>query len=61
MNNKIKLGLCFVAVLAFIGCGFGTIAYCKHYNVNEGFLLFICCIAVILFFAAIWIISEDSK
>lgn len=61
MNSKIKLGLCFVAVLAFIGCVFGTISYCKNYNLNDGFSLFICCTALILFFAAIWLISEDSK
>lgn len=61
MNNKIKLGLCFIAALAFIGCVFGTISFCKNYNLSEGFLLFICCIAVILFFAIMWLISEDSK
>lgn len=61
MNNKIKLGLCFIAALAFIGCIFGTVSYCKQYNLNDGFLLFICCTAVILFFAALWLISEDSK
>lgn len=61
MNNKIKLGLYFIAVLAFIGCIFGTVAYCKYYNTNDGFLLFICCTAVILFFAALWLISDDNK
>lgn len=41
MNNKIKLGLCFIAALAFIGCVFGTISFCKNYNLSEGFFYYL--------------------